>query len=182
MPFWGAMSTTLSIHDLTVFEMSKMLSNLNAWLGKAEDFAKERGFSVDVLVDARLAPDQFALVRQVQAACDTAKLGVARLAAVEAPSHPDEEKTIAELRARITSTLAFLETVTPEALEGAADREIRLPWIEGKACKGGDYLLEFSLPNFYFHLTTAYSILRHNGVCVGKYDFIGGMRLYDVEK
>lgn len=177
----ASMSSSPSIHQLTVFQMSKMLRNLDAWLGKAEAFAEERGFAVDNLIDARLAPDQFPLVRQVQSACDSAKLGVARLAAIEAPSHPDEERTVAELRARIHSTLAFLETVTPAALEGAAEREIRLPWLKGKAVEGGDYLLEFVQPNFYFHLCHAYAILRHNGVAVGKYDYIGGMKVYDVE-
>ncbi|MCB9715986.1 MAG: DUF1993 domain-containing protein [Myxococcales bacterium] len=175
------MSSSLPIHDLTVFQMSKMLRNLDGWLGKAEDYAKEKGFEVDVLLQARLAPDMFPLARQVQAACDNAKFGAARLSGIEAPAHPDEEKTIAELRERIRSALAYLETVTPEGLAESGDREIQLPFVQGKACKGRDYLLEFVMPNFYFHITTAYAILRHNGVPLGKYDYIGGIKMYDVE-
>ena len=159
--------------------MSKMLRNLDAWLGKAEDHAKAKEFDVDVLVSARLAPDQYALVRQIQASCDSAKFTAARLAGTQAPSHPDEEKTIAELRERIRSTIAYLETVTPEMLEGGADREVRLSFMPGKAIKGGDYLVDLGLPNLYFHVVTAYAILRHNGVPLGKRDFIGHARLFD---
>ncbi|MEX1368033.1 MAG: DUF1993 domain-containing protein [Nannocystaceae bacterium] len=174
------MSSTISIPELSITQMSKMLRNLEAWLGKSEAYAQERGFEVDVLMGARLAPDQFTLARQVQAACDTAKLAAARLTGGEAPSHPDDETTIAQLRERVRSTLAYLETVTHEAFEGSADREIQLPFAKGKACKGADYLVEFVVPNFYFHATTAYAIMRHNGVSVGKYDFIGGVKMYDL--
>jgi hypothetical protein len=170
----------MSLHDASVTQMSKMIRNLEGWLDKAEAHAKAKGFEVDVLAAARLAPDQYSLVRQVQAACDAAKFTAVRLAGVTAPSHPDTETTIAELRARIRSTLAFLETVTPEQFAGAAEREVTLPFMPGKALKGGDYLVDMALPNFYFHVTTAYAILRHNGVDVGKRDFIGHMRLYDV--
>lgn len=170
----------MSLHDAAVSQTSKILHNLDGWLEKAEAYATAKGFDVDVLASARLAPDQYPLVRQVQAACDGAKLTAARLAAIEAPKHADEEKTIAELRARIRSTLAFLETVTPEKLEGAEQREIRLPFIPGKASKGADYFVDFAQPNFYFHATTAYAILRHSGVDLGKRDFIGGARMYDV--
>lgn len=170
----------MSLHDASVSQMSKMLRNLQNWLDKAEAHAKAKGFEVDVLATARLAPDQYALVRQIQAACDGAKFTAARLAGIEAPKHPDEEKTIAELRARIRSTLAFLETVTPAQFEGAADREVTLAFLPGKAAKGSDYLVDMGLPNFYFHVTTAYAILRHNGVELGKYDYIGGARLHDI--
>lgn len=174
------MSSTISIPELSITQMSKMLRNLDAWLGKAEAYAQERGFEVDVLMSARLAPDQFTLDRQVQAACDTAKMTAARLTGGEAPSHPDDETTIAQLRERVRSTLAYLETVTHEAFEGSADREIQLPFAKGKACKGSDYLVEFAVPNFYFHATMAYAIMRHNGVSVGKFDFIGGMKMFDL--
>ncbi len=171
----------MSLHELSVLQSSKMLRNLDAWLGKAEAHASDKGFEVDVLVNARLAPDQFTLTRQVQSSCDGAKLTAARLAAIEAPKHADDEKTIAELRARIRSTLAFLETVTPDKLQDAPQREIRLPFLAGKASKGQDYYVDFGLPNFYFHVVTAYSILRNNGVDLGKRDYLGDVRLYDVE-
>lgn len=170
----------MSLHDASVTQMSKMLRNLEGWLDKAEAHAKAKGFEVDVLVGARLAPDQYALVRQIQASCDNAKFTAARLAGVQAPSHPDTETTFAELHARIRSTLAFLETVTPEQFAGAAEREVLLPFIPGKGAKGADYLVDLALPNFYFHVTTAYAILRHNGVSLGKLDFIGHVRLHDV--
>lgn len=169
----------MSLHDASVSQMSKMLRNLESWLDKAEAHAKAKGFEVDVLASARLAPDMYPLVRQVQAVCDTAKFAAARLAGVTAPSHPDTETTIAELHQRIRSTLAWLETVTPEQLAGAAEREVSLSFMPGKAMKGADYLVDMALPNFYFHVTTAYAILRHNGVGVGKPDFIGHMRLHD---
>jgi len=170
----------MSLYDASVSQMSKMLRNLEGWLDKAEAHAKTKGFDVDVLTVARLAPDQYPFVRQVQAVCDNAKFVAARLAAVTPPSHPDTEKTFAELRARIRATLAFLETVTPEQFAGAADREVTLPFMPGKAIKGADYLVDMALPNFYFHVTTAYAILRHNGVDLGMYDFIGHIRAHDV--
>jgi uncharacterized protein len=169
----------MSLHDASVSQMSKMLRNLEGWLDKAEAHAKLKGFEVDVLTSARLAPDQYPLVRQIQSACDTAKFTAARLAGVTAPSHPDTETTIAELRQRIRSTLAWLETVTPEQFAGAAEREVTLSFMPGKAMKGADYLVDMALPNFYFHTTTTYAILRHNGVELGKYDFIGHVRLHD---
>ena len=167
----------MSLHDASVTQMSKMLRNMEGWLDKAEAHAKAKSFDVDVLAVARLAPDQYSLVRQVQAACDSAKFTAARLAAVEAPAHPDTEKTVAELRARIRAVLSFLETVTPEQFAGAAEREVTLPFMPGKAIKGGDYLVDMALPNFYFHVTTAYDLLRHHGMPLGKRDFLGRLRL-----
>ncbi len=171
----------MSLHELSVLQVSKMLQNLGAWLDKAAASAEARSFDVEVLVQSRLAPDQYPLLRQIQSACDSAKGTAARLAGMEVPSHPDEETTLAELRERIAKTVAFLETVTPEKFEGAADREIKLPFIPGHAIKGAHYVVDMALPNFYFHMTTAYAILRHNGVDVGKRDYIGSMRLYEVE-
>ncbi len=171
----------MSVHEQTVFQMSKMLRNLDGFLDKAVASAEERSFDPEVLVEARLAPDQYPLRRQIQAACDAAKAGVARLAGLEPPSHPDEETTLPQLRARIAKTLAFLETVGPDKLDGRSDTEIKLPFAPGKALKASDYLMEMSLPNFYFHVTSAYAILRHNGVALGKRDFVGSLRLYDAE-
>ena len=170
----------MSLHDASIIQMSKMLRNAEGWFDKAEAHAKAKGFEVDVLAVARLAPDQYSLTRQVQAACDAAKFTAARLAGIDPPSHPDTEKTIPELRTRIRAVLSFLETVTPEQFAGAAEREVTLAFMPGKAIKGADYLVDFGLPNFYFHLTNVYAILRHNGVDLGKLDFIGHTRLYDV--
>jgi len=170
----------MSLHDPTVFQISKMLRNLEGWLDKAAEYAKSREFDPEVLLQARLYPDQFPLVRQIQAACDAAKAGAARLAGIEAPSHPDTETTLAEVRERIAKTLAFLESITPEKLEGAESREIALPFLpDNQRIKGADYVTEMGTPNFYFHVITAYAILRHNGVNVGKRDFIGSMRLFE---
>ncbi|MCA9707505.1 MAG: DUF1993 domain-containing protein [Myxococcales bacterium] len=171
----------MSLHDHTVFQISKMLRNLEGWLDKAVAYAEARSFDPEVLVQARLYPDQYPLVRQIQAACDSAKGTAARLAGVEVPSHPDDETTLAQLRERINKTVAFLETITPEQLEGGESREITLSFLPGQAIKGKDYLAEMALPNFYFHLVTAYAILRHNGVEVGKRDFIGSLRLYEAK-
>jgi hypothetical protein len=169
------------LHDAAVQQPVKMLRNLDAWLDKAVAHAETRGFDPEVLVQARLAPDQYALVRQIQSACDSAKFLGSRLSGVEAPKHPDTETTLPELRARIQSTLAFLGTITPAMLEGAENREVELSFAKGQRMKGGDYLDAFALPNFYFHLVTAYAILRHNGVPLGKTEFIGSLPLYAVD-
>lgn len=163
-------------------EMRTMLVNLDAWLAKAIEHAKAKGFDPDVLAQARLAPDQFPLARQVQAACDSAKLAAARLAGKEAPAHPDEEKTLDELRARIGKATAFLDGLTREDFAGAAQQTVRLPFLPGdKGAVGLDYFIGFAQPNFFFHVTTAYAILRHNGVSLGKRDFIGdGLRVIDL--
>jgi hypothetical protein len=154
-------------------QYSKMLKNLEHWLDKAVAHAAAKKFDADTLAQARLAPDQYPLARQIQSACDTAKFSAAYLAGTEAPSHPDTEKTIAELRTRIQSCRAYLETVSD--VSGAEERKVSPKFMQGKWVKGEHYLVQMSLPNFYFHVTTAYAILRHNGVDLGKTDFIGGM-------
>lgn len=171
----------MSLYEGSVFQMSKMLRNLEGFLDQSVAYAEARSFDPENLVSARLAPDQYPLRRQIQAACDAAKAAAARLAGIEPPSHPDDETTLPELRARIHKTLAFLETVTPEQLDGREDAEVRLPFAPGKALKGSDYLMEMALPNFYFHVTTAYAILRHNGVELGKRAYVGSLRFYDAE-
>lgn len=171
----------MSLHELTIVQVSKMLSNLDGWLGKAVAYAEARSFEPDVLVQARLYPDQYPLVRQIQAVCDTAKATAARLAEIEIPSHSDDETTIAELRDRIRKTRSFLETITPEKLAGAEDREITPSFLPGQALKGAHYVVDLALPNFYFHVTTAYAILRHNGIEVGKRDFVGSIRMYEAK-
>ena len=165
----------MNVYDLTVPQLQKTLRNLDAWLVAAAAHAEAKKFSIDSLLTARLAPDQFALTRQVQIACDTAKLGASRLTGKPAPSHPDTESTIAELRTRIAETIAYLATFTPDDLVGAEDRLITQPRWEGKTLTGAQFAQQHMIPNFYFHVTTAYAILRHNGVDVGKRDYLGDM-------
>ena len=154
---------------------AKTLQNLERWLDKAAAHAKVKSFDVDVLAQARLAPDQFAFVGQVQAACDQAKYLAAYLAGKAAPSHPDTEWTFTELRQRIQQCLGFLASIQPKDLAGAGERRVAPPWLGGKWLRGDDYLVHVALPNFFFHATTAYAILRHNGVDLGKMDYIGSM-------
>ena len=160
-------------------QMKKMLGQLEKWLGTAEEHAKAKGFDPNVLVDSRLAPDQFAFVKQVQAACDTAKLATARLTGKDAPSHPDTEKTVEELRARIRGVVTYLEGISEADYAGAATRVITTPRWEGKVMSGSDYFMEHALPNFFFHVTHAYAILRHNGVNIGKRDYLGAQTRRD---
>lgn len=160
-------------------QMKKMLGQLDKWLEAAEAHAKAKGFDPGILVESRLAPDQFAFVRQVQAACDTAKLATVRLTAKPAPEHPDTETTLPELRARIRSVIAYLEGVSEADYAGAATRVITTPRWEGKVMNGADYFMEHALPNFFFHVTHAYAILRHNGVTVGKRDYLGAQTRRD---
>jgi hypothetical protein len=154
---------------------AKTLGNLEKWMDRAAEHAKARSFDVDVLAPARLAPDQFAFAQQVQAACDQAKFAAAYLGGQPAPSHPDTEKTFAELRERIRKCREFLATVKEADLAGAEDRKVAPSWLEGRWLRGGDYLVELAVPNFFFHATMAYAILRHNGVPLGKQDYIGGL-------
>ena len=150
------------------------LKNLSAVLEKGAASAAERKIDPAVLLTARLAPDMFALTRQVQIASDHAKGATARLAGVEVPKFEDTEETFDELQQRLTRVSEFVRSFDAGKIDGSEDREIVLP-IGGRtmAFRGQTYLLQFALPNFYFHCTTAYAILRHNGVAVGKRDFIG---------
>jgi hypothetical protein len=165
----------MNMFDLTVPQLAKTLKNIDNWLVKATAYADARKFPVDNLVTQRLAPDQYPLVRQVQTACDNAKFIPGRLTAKEWPAHPDTETTVVELRARIASVQGFLETFKPEDFEGSEERKISLSWMQGKWMTGFEYLGQFALPNFYFHVTNCYAILRHNGVELGKADFIGSV-------
>jgi hypothetical protein len=150
------------------------LDNLNAILEKAASFAESKKIDPSVLVNARLAPDMFPLARQIQIATDGAKGGVARLAGIEIPSYPDTETTLDELRARVSKTKEFVGSLTAAQIDGSEDRDIMLK-VGGRelSFKGQAYLLSFVIPNFYFHSTTTYAILRHNGVELGKMDFLG---------
>jgi uncharacterized protein len=161
------------MYEAIVRQFQKQLGHVGSWLDKAEAHGKERSFDPNVLLQARLAPDQFPLARQIQIACDTAKLSAARLTGKDAPSHADTETTIAELRTRVQSVLAFLGTLGPADFEGAAARTISQPRWEGRVMTGHDYFLEHAVPNFYFHLSHTYALLRHNGVNLGKRDYLG---------
>ncbi len=164
-------------YDLTVVQFSKMLNNLSAILDKGAAFASGKKIDVTVLLNDRLAADQFNLIRQVQIACDTAKLGVARLTGNtdSAPKHADTETTLAELQQRISDTLAYLATFSETDFANAATQQITQPRWEGKYLTGYEFLIQHVIPNIYFHITTAYTILRHNGVDVGKKDYLGAM-------
>jgi hypothetical protein len=162
----------MSLYDATVPVFTKLLSNVDKWLDKATAHADAKKFDVEILTSARLAPNQYAFVRQIQAACDQAKFTVAKLTGKEAPSHPDTEKTIAEIRQRIRTVVEHLATFKREDFAGAEERPCSHSWMGGKSVRGSDYLNHFALPNFHFHMTTAYAILRHNGVDVGKMDYI----------
>ena len=165
----------ITIYDQLVPTLSLMLSNLDKVLIKAEADAAARKIDLDVFVNGRLAPDMLPLTRQIQIMTDQAKGGASRLAGQESPKWADEEKTFADLHARIAKTIAHLKTFKPEQFEGAEVRnvELKFPQITLNFT-GKEYLLNFVIPNFYFHYTTAYAILRHNGVAIGKGDFLGG--------
>ncbi len=164
---------TLSVHAVAVPLMIQMLKGMARSLEKGATFAEAKKIDPSVLLQARLAPDQFALARQVQVVTDNAKGGAARLAAREVPSYPDTETTFPELQARIAKTLEFVGAIPEAAYEGAEHRTVELKQ-GGRAISftGQDYLLRFLIPNLIFHTTTAYQILRHNGVDLGKPDFM----------
>jgi len=161
----------------TLGQMKKMLGQLDKWLEAATAYAQSKSFDPNVFVGLRLAPDQFAFARQVQSACDTAKLAAARLAGKDAPTHPDTEQTLEELRARVRTVVAYLEGFSAKDFNAAATRVITQPRWEGKVMSGADYFLEHAVPNFFFHITHAYAILRHNGVNIGKRDYLGPLTL-----
>jgi hypothetical protein len=168
-------AVAITIYDQIVPVFSHMLSNLDKVFTKAEADAETRKIDPQVFVNGRLAPDMLPLTRQVQIMTDQAKGGASRLAGVEPPKWPDEEKDFADLHARIAKTIAHLKSFKPAQFEGAETRSIELKFPQRTfTFTGKDYLLNFVTPNFYFHYTTAYAILRHNGVPVGKGDFLGG--------
>ena len=165
---------TISMYAASVPVFTRTLGALDAILDKAAAYAEARKIDPAVLLNARLSPDMFAFTRQVQIATDHAKGAPARLAGLPVPSFEDTEKTFPELKARVGKTLAFLGALKPQQIDGSEGRDITLE-VGGQdmAFKGQDYLLHFALPNFYFHATTAYAILRNNGLDIGKRDFMG---------
>jgi hypothetical protein len=166
----------MSIH-LFVLEIQKMLRNLDGCLDKAAAHAAATQLDERTLLASQLAPDMFPLVRQIQIACDTAKFAAARTAGKEPPSHPDSEQTIAELRRRIADVVGYLDGFPAADFAGAEDRRLSLPRWEGKSMSAREYFVEHALPNFFFHATTAYGLLRKAGVPIGKRDYLGPMPL-----
>ena len=165
---------TISMYSMTVPFYASMLSNMSHLLTKAEAWATERNIDASVLLNDRLAPDMFPLKRQVQIATDHVKGAAARLGGVDVPSYPDTEETFADLQARITKVREFLLSVPEAGFEGAEDRDISIKvGPQDMVFRGLTYLQGFSVPNFYFHMSAAYAILRHNGVPLGKGDFFG---------
>lgn len=162
-----------SVHDITINQFSRSLEALKVILLKAEDHANLRKFKPDLLLELRIAPDMFPLVRQVQMACDTAKFAAARMSAKTAPIHPDDEKTLRELINRIDKTLDYLTTFTKADFTNYATEKITFPWVPGKYIEGGDFFESHAIPNFYFHVTAVYMLLRAAGVEIGKGDFLG---------
>jgi hypothetical protein len=165
---------TLSMYQASVPPLTRMLNQLADILTKAEAYATQRKIEPAVLLNARLFPDMLPLTRQIQLTADFAKGGAARLAGVEVPKFPDEESSIAELQQRLRKTVDFVNGLRADQIDGSEGREITLPiGDQTLTFKGQEYLLYFVLPNFYFHATTAYDILRHGGVDLGKRDYLG---------
>jgi len=164
----------MSLH-LLVLEMKKLLRGVDGWLDKTVAHAAAKKFDPNLLLQTRLAPDMFPLVRQIQTACDSAKYAAARAAAKEPPSHPDTEQTIDDLRKRIANVVAYLDGFSASDFDGADDRVVALPRWEGKSMTATHYVTEHAMPNFFFHLSMTYALLRHNGIDLGKRDYLGAM-------
>lgn len=165
----------ISVHAVSVDLLANSLANLSHLLEKGQAHAVARKYDPALLLAARIAPDMFPLTRQVQIASDMSKFGVSRLAGVEAPKFDDKEQTFEELRTRIARTIDFIKGVPASALEGSEDRTVKVPLRDRTLeFKGLDYLVRWVIPNVYFHVTTAYAILRHAGVEIGKTDFLTG--------
>ncbi len=176
-----------NLYTATVPPILKALKALSAILDKANEHAASKaserrpvGKQMSALLNDRLVFDQFPLIMQVQIATDNAKGGVARLAEIEIPSYEDNETTVEELKARLAKTISFIESVKSEQIIGKEDVKVTLPYFQGKYFTGYDYAVGYLLPNFFFHVATAYSIIRKNGVDIGKTDFIGGIELQDL--
>lgn len=169
-----------SLYNITIPVFIKSLQNLSGILDKGVMHAENKKFDTKTLLSSRLAPDQFPFVKQVQITCDTAKGYAPRIMGVDAVVVEDNETSIEELKARIDKTIEILKTVKPEDVDGKEDVEVRMPkYYPGQHINGFDVTMQFTLPNFFFHLTTAYAILRHNGVDLGKSDYLGQLSFKD---
>lgn len=169
---------TISMYSASVPVFKNMLGNLSHCLDKAQAHAQAKKYDPAVLTQYRLAPDMLPFTRQVLIACDAAKNGMARISGVEAPKFEDNESTFAELKERIRKTLDYLDSVPPEKVDGTEGKDITFPVGKEttRTMKGEAYLLQWALPNLFFHVTTAYAILRHNGVDIGKSDYLLGAK------
>jgi hypothetical protein len=164
------------MYHSVIRQFAHSLRNLDAILEKAQSYAKERGFDPNVFTGARLAPDMLPFTAQIRIACDSAKHAAASLSGKENPRHEDNETTFEELRGRVSKCLAFVDSVSEaDVATLKADALVTVPGKSGKKLRVSDYVLTRQLPNFYFHLTTAYALLRHNGVPIGKADFLGAL-------
>ena len=168
---------SITMYSASVPVYAHTLANLERILDKAEAHAAAKKFDPAVLLGVRLAPDMLPLAKQIQIACDAAKLSVARLAGIDSPKFEDNEASLADLKARIRKTLDFLKTVPAEKVDGSEKREVRVPRRDGEMKFDGEtYLKHYALPNFFFHVTTTYALLRHNGVELGKADYLGALQ------
>jgi hypothetical protein len=163
------------MYNILIPQFTKMLKNLDHLLDKGAEYASAKKFDFEVLLNTRLAPDQFTLLKQIQIACDVAKLGASRLTGKDAPTNDDKETTLPELKKRIQQTISYLATFTKDDFNGADERKVSQPRWEGKYLTGYEYAMQHTIPNLYFHITTTYAILRNNGVDVGKKDYLGEM-------
>ena len=162
----------MSLH-VFILEMKKLLQGVEGWLDKTVAFAATKKFDANTLLQSRIAPDMFPLVRQIQAVCDGAKYAAARTAQKEPPSHPDTEQTIDELKTRIGAVVSYLDSFKASDFDGANDRMISLPRWEGKSMSAVEYFYQHAQPNFFFHLCMTYALIRHAGVDIGKRDYLG---------
>ncbi len=168
---------SITMYSASVPVYTHTLANLERMLDKAEAHAAAKKFDPTVLLGMRLAPDMLPLTKQVQIACDAAKLSVARLAGIESPKFEDNEASIADLKARVRKTIEFLKSVPAEKVNGSEKREVSVPRRDGDMKFDGEtYLKHYALPNFFFHVTTTYALLRHNGVELGKADYLGALQ------
>ena len=163
----------------TIFQFKNILKNLDGCLTKANAYADQRKFDVNALVTARLAPDMFSFDKQIQSTCDVAKFAAAYLSGKTPPKHEDTETTWAQLHERIGKVVSYLETFKPEDFTNAATAKVSPGWAKGKWFSGADYLHQVAVPNFYFHAMAAYTIMRHNGVDIGKMDYLGNVKMND---
>jgi hypothetical protein len=172
--------TAETYFQICISQTLKLLGNFEKWFDKLQAHAETKKFDVTTVINARLAPDQYNLIRQVQITSDTAKLSASRLTGKEAPAFEDNEQTLDELRTRIKKTIAYLQTYKVADFQNIDSRKISLPWMKDKFFLASEYFVTFAIPNFYFHYTTSYAILRHNGVDVGKKDYLGELPLQNV--
>lgn len=163
----------VSFYQLAVLDNIRALNNLSHLIDKATEYAVNNKIEESALLDARLFPDMFPLIRQIRMVCMMSNMAVSFLAGKEVPKSDDKETSFAELKTRIANTVAYLKTFKESDFAESANREVRLPWNPGKAYRGEVFLLQHSIPNIYFHVTTAYNLLRHNGVPIGKADYLG---------